>query len=227
MLSDSNSPGGQSLSQCNADQHGLHCCSKLAWRSKVAFGVAFAKWGRGFGVSNAKRFRRCVMTSKMTLGLVVLTFAFAGCSEGTTGSGSKAGSGQQHVVNRPIDNGSSSSGTSSDASGTTGTTGSSTSGTTGSNSGATGSSATGSNSGASGSGAGAAGSNSGATGTSGAAGSGSMNNGAAGAGSNASGSAPSTYAPGQSGAGSQSGAGASANAGSKAPTETTTPPNGR
>ncbi len=57
------------------------------------------------------------MKSEMTLGLVVLTLAFAGCSEGTTGTGSNAGSSQQHVVNRPTDNGSMPS-TTSDASGT-------------------------------------------------------------------------------------------------------------
>jgi hypothetical protein len=43
------------------------------------------------------------MGSKLTFSAAVLTLLFVGCSEGTT-NGSHAGTGQQHVVNRPIDN---------------------------------------------------------------------------------------------------------------------------
>jgi hypothetical protein len=130
------------------------------------------------------------MKLEMTLGLVVLTLAFGGCSDAMNSSGSKAGSSQQHTVNRPTDSGSLPS-TNPDASGTSvhpdmngakpGTAATPDSG---------------------------------------------LNNGLPTTGSGANGTAPSTYAPGQSGATSPSGADAT-NAGAKAPTETTTPPNGR
>jgi hypothetical protein len=162
---------------------------------QIGVAVGFFFWRsvcNGSGRFNAlhKRFRRLVMKTEMTLGLVILTLAFAGCSEGTTGTGSNAGLSQQHVVNRPTDNGSMPS-TTSDASGTH------------ANSDRTGSS-----------------------GTTAAPGSG-MHNGSSNAGSDVNGAAPSTYAPGQSGTTTPSGADAGANAGSKAPTETTTPPTGR
>lgn len=131
------------------------------------------------------------MKSKMTFGLVVLTLAFAGCSDEMNGKGSNAGSSQPHVVNRPTDSGTMPN-TNTDASGTTANPG-----VTGSNPATPGASSS------------------------------NTNSGLPTTGSDATGTQPSTYAPSQRSLPAPDATDAGANAGGKAPTETTTPPNGR